>query len=69
MVSFAPAALREANAAAYLDLSVSKFRNLVNNGALPKPVRLADGVERWRSNDLLAILNGKADQPRNEDME
>jgi len=69
MVSFSPAALREANAAAYLDLSVSKFRNLVNNGALPKPVRLADGVERWRSNDLLAILNGKADQPRNEDME
>lgn len=69
MVSFAPAALREANAAAYLDLSVSKFRNLVNNGALPKPVRLADGVERWRSNDLLAILDGKADQPRNEDME
>jgi len=69
MVSFAPAALREANAAAYLDLSVSKFRNLVNQGALPKPVRLADGVERWRSNDLLAILDGKADQPRNEDME
>ncbi len=69
MVSFAPAALREANAAAYLDLSVSKFRSLVNNGALPAPVRLADGVDRWRSGDLLAILNGNADRPKSDDME
>lgn len=66
MVSFAPAALREANAAAYLDLSVAKFRDLVRNGALPKPVRLADGVERWKSEQLLAVLNGTAARPQEE---
>ncbi len=66
MVSFAPAALREANAAAYLDLSVSKFRDLVSNGALPKSVRLADGVERWKSDELLAILNGTSARPCEE---
>lgn len=63
-----PAAFREANAAAYLDLSVSRFRKLVSSGALPRPVRLADGVERWRTDDLRAILSGEAARPA-EDFE
>ncbi|WP_044026792.1 hypothetical protein [Ruegeria sp. TM1040] len=68
MVSVTPAALREANAAAYLDMPVAKFRDLVSRGALPKPVIIADDVERWKSEDLLAILNGNAARP-SEDFE
>lgn len=63
-----PAAFKEANAAAFLDLSVSRFRKLVSDGALPKPVRIADGVERWRAADLHSILNGDAARPA-EDFE
>ncbi|AHD00454.1 hypothetical protein METH_06675 [Leisingera methylohalidivorans DSM 14336] len=51
-----------------MDLSVTKFRNLVRRGALPGPVRLADGVERWRADDLRAILSGTAARP-SEDFE
>ncbi|MBY6135062.1 helix-turn-helix transcriptional regulator [Leisingera sp. XS_AS12] len=68
MATIQPAALREANAAAFLDLSVTKFRSLVKHGALPGPVRLADGVERWRADDLRAILSGTAARP-SEDFE
>lgn len=63
-----PAAMREANAAAYLDLPIAKFRTLVKLGALPRPVRIADGIERWRSDELRAILNGDAAMP-DEDFE
>ena len=68
MASIQPVALREANAAAFLDLPVTRFRKLVQCGALPGPVRLAEGVERWRADDLRAILSGKAARP-SEDFE
>lgn len=68
MATIEPAALRESNAAAFLDLSVTRFRKLVNCGALPGPVRLADGIERWRADDLRAILSGTAARP-SEDFE
>ncbi|WP_420003230.1 helix-turn-helix transcriptional regulator [Arenibacterium sp. LLYu02] len=68
MVSITPAALREASAATYLDMPVTTFRDLVSRGALPKPVVISDNVERWKSDELLAILNGKAARP-SEDFE
>lgn len=68
MASIQPAALREANAAAFLDMSVTRFRKLVRCGALPGPVKLADDVERWRADDLRAILSGNAARP-SEDFE
>jgi len=68
MAAIQPAALREANAAAFLDMSVSRFRKLVSCGALPGPVKVAEGVERWRADDLRAILSGTAARP-SEDFE
>lgn len=66
MALIEPAALREANAAAYLDLPVTRFRKLVSSGAFPGPVRLADNLERWRVDDLRAILTGEAARPTEE---
>lgn len=66
MAKIEPFALREANAAAYLDLPVTKFRKLVTSGAFPKPVRLADNRERWRVDDFRAILSGEAARPTEE---
>jgi hypothetical protein len=59
-------AAREPNAAASLDLPVTKFRQLVHLGALPKPVTLADGTELWLLEDLIAILKGKTALPDQE---
>ncbi len=62
-VTVEPIAVRESNAAAMVDMSVEKFRKLVQNGAFPGPVALLDGTERWLVDDLRAILTGKAAIP------
>lgn len=64
-----PIAVRDTTAARMLDMSAPKFRELVQHGALPPPVRLADGIERWRYDDLMAILNGTAAQPADEEFD
>ena len=51
-------ALREAKAAAALDMPPARFRSLVDDGTLPPPVRLGD-VELWAVRDLEAALTGK----------
>ncbi|WP_422028073.1 hypothetical protein [Roseovarius sp.] len=63
-----PLALRDTNAAKVLDMPTAKFRDLVKKGAMPPPVVLADGIERWRMSDLAAILDGTAARP-DEDIE
>lgn len=59
-------AVTEKTAAKMMDMSATKFRELVNFGAFPKPVYLACGLERWRVADLEAIIDGTASKPVEE---
>ena len=49
--AYAPRAIRADRAAAYLDISKSKFLELVTRGRLPKPVRI-DGITSWDRLDI-----------------
>jgi len=66
---FQPLAVGESSAARLLDMATAEFRRLVAAGALPPPVKLASGIERWRYDDLRAILDGSAARPAAEDFE
>jgi hypothetical protein len=48
----------EATAAKLLDMPRSNFRALVDAGALPRPVTLAPGVERWACARLMCVHLG-----------
>ncbi len=61
-----PIAVKETTAAAMLDMSASKFRRLVNCGALPPPKAIGE-TTRWRVADLEAILAGIAGKPGDND--
>lgn len=50
-LAYPPRAMKAERAAAYLDMSRSKFLELVGQGRLPKP-KIIDGVRVW---DRLAI--------------
>lgn len=63
-----PIAVREAKAAAMLDMPATKFRHLVDQGALPPPVQIGD-EQRWIVAGIEAILSGKAAIPDSEDIE
>lgn len=52
-------------AARLLDMTPSEFRDLVNAGALPRPHRIGTH-ERWRVEDLDAILRGAAFRPQDD---
>lgn len=54
-------------AAGLLCLPVREFRRLVQEGALPRPVRIAE-YERWDVEQLRAVARGQAAQ-RNDDLE
>lgn len=60
-----PLAVADRTAAKMLDMPLARFRQYVEQGALPKPCRIG-GDERWRVADLDAILSGTAALP-NED--
>lgn len=64
--AFTPLFASENTAAKLLDMRPADFRALVNAGALPGPVRLNETVERWRVEDLDAILQGRLPKPREE---
>ena len=59
-------AASERTAARLLDIQPKKFRELVGMGALPPPIRIAD-LERWRVDDLVAILEGRAARPADDE--
>jgi predicted DNA-binding transcriptional regulator AlpA len=50
-LAYPPRAMKAERAAAYLDMSRSKFLELVEQGRLPKP-KVIDGIRVW---DRLAI--------------
>ncbi|SEK17468.1 hypothetical protein [Pacificibacter marinus] len=55
-----PIAVAEKNAARLLDMPTSVFLDLVNKGALPRPIGIASGVQRWSVAQLNAIMTGAA---------
>lgn len=64
-----PIFARDTTAARLLDMPVGRFRDLVRQGILPPPVRIAD-MERWKVPELEAILDGTAAKPQvDEDIE
>ena len=54
-----PIFARDTTAAKLLDMRPCEFRRLVDEGALPGPVKVA-GVERWYVKELERILTGEA---------
>jgi len=52
-----PRLLRVTDAAAYIGLRETKFRELVDAGRIPKP-RRQDGVVAWDVRDLDAYVDG-----------
>ena len=60
--SLKPVAVRDTTAAAMLDMSAAEFRRLVERGALPPPARIG-GLERWRVDQIEAILRADAARP------
>ncbi|WP_116082039.1 hypothetical protein [Tropicimonas sp. IMCC34011] len=63
-----PLAVRDTTAAKMLDMPAFEFRRLVDAGALPKPCRIGQH-DRWRVQDIKAIVDGKAAWPDDEDIE
>lgn len=57
-----PLAVRAQTAAAMLDMPPKEFMRLVECGALPPPVRIGK-FERWRVEQLNAIIRGNAAKP------
>lgn len=59
MKRYTPLCVGEQAAAKLLDLQVSDFRRLVEEGHLPRSRRLAPGLDRWPVEDLRAIVEGR----------
>jgi predicted DNA-binding transcriptional regulator AlpA len=62
-LAYPPRAMKAERAAAYLDMSRSKFLELVEQGRLPKP-KIIDGIRVW---DRLALDAAFNDFPDHRD--
>lgn len=60
MAQVTPLFAGETMAAKLLDLKPKEFRELVNQGHLPRGCQIAPGVTRWSTEDLRRIANGDA---------
>lgn len=49
-----------------LDMQLTDFRKLVMQGAIPGPIPIGDHP-RWRRSDLVAIVDGSAIRPSDDD--
>ena len=67
MTRHEPLAVKAQTAAAMLDMPPAEFLRLVGAGALPPPVKIGQH-ERWRVEQLNAIIRGDAAKP-SEDFE
>jgi predicted DNA-binding transcriptional regulator AlpA len=69
--AYPPRLLRADRAAAYLDMSKSKFLELVDQGRLPTPVRI-DGITSWDRRELdsaVEDLKGREGSQRSNPIE
>ena len=68
VLSFPPRLMRAINAAAYLGMSETKFRELVHAGKIARPKR-QDGLVSWDIRDLDAFADAlpRDDDPDNDD--
>ncbi|MEO0870469.1 MAG: hypothetical protein AAFY19_00715 [Pseudomonadota bacterium] len=57
LLTITPRLLRVADAASYVGLGETKFRELVDAGRIPKP-RRQDGVVTWDVRDLDTYVDG-----------
>lgn len=55
----APILANERTAAKLLDMKPAAFRSLVDEGVLPRPVRIGD-FERWDVEQLKSVARGEA---------
>jgi predicted DNA-binding transcriptional regulator AlpA len=62
-LAYPPRGMRLERAAAYVDLSQSKFLELVEEGIMPKPKRW-DGCVVWDRVELDAVFEGGSDEGR-----
>lgn len=60
-LAYPPRAMRADRAAAYLDISKSKFLELVGQGRLPRPVKI-DGITSWDRFELDAAYESMKEQ-------
>lgn len=67
MTRHEPLAVKAQTAAAMMDMPPAEFLRLVGAGALPPPVKIGQH-ERWRVEQLNAIIRGDAAKP-SEDFE
>jgi predicted GIY-YIG superfamily endonuclease len=58
-LAYPPRAMKSDRAAAYLDMSRSKFLELVDRGWLPAPT-IVDGIEIWDPSRLDSAFNGSS---------
>jgi Meiotically up-regulated gene 113 len=56
-LAYPPRTMKAERAAAYLDMSRSKFLELVDDGRLPPP-KIIDGVPMWESDAIDSAFNG-----------
>ena len=63
-----PLFAKERTAAKLLDMTPQEFRDLVQAGSLPAPMKIGKNHERWSIEDIKAIMNGTAARPQ-EDFE
>ena len=60
-LGYPPRGFRADRAAAYLDMSKSKFLDLVDEGVIPKAANVG-GVKLWDRVDLDAVIVGAKDE-------
>jgi predicted DNA-binding transcriptional regulator AlpA len=54
-----PILAKAQTAARLLDMSLGEFRDLVDAGSLPMPIRVGGKLDRWPVDQLKAIASGE----------
>ena len=63
-----PILLREGDLARELSIDAATLRRWAKAGVFPRPVKLGPGSSRWRSDEVMAYLDGCPRVPADEAM-